>query len=245
MLLEFVVNLTEFVICTWNGRFVVCLLELCRSIIVVCLDLSSFNIMPQSTEQFRAAFGSRLRDIEEKKGRTSGFLSKVKYNFLLLLGELLADSTIKRTSQDYRITARYVVSEVNVQGAVKKYLKHRGTNKLYLTVDEIFDIIHTEHLSTGHGARDITNNKIKESYANITKEVIQMYVDMCETCSLKKRKIRKSLTVKPILSNAMNSRCQVDLVDMQSQPDGEYKWIMVYQDHLTKFVVVSTLMTPI
>ena len=36
----------------------------------------------------------------------------------------------------------------------------------------------------------------------------------------------------------MNSRCQVDLIDMQSQPDGDYKWICVYQDHLTKFVIL-------
>ena len=33
-------------------------------------------------------------------------------------------------------------------------------------------------------------------------------------------------------------RCQVDLIDMQSQPDGCFKWICVYQDHLTKYVVV-------
>ena len=34
----------------------------------------------------------------------------------------------------------------------------------------------------------------------------------------------------------MNSRGQVDLIDMQSQADGEFKWILVYQDHLTKIV---------
>ena len=33
-----------------------------------------------------------------------------------------------------------------------------------------------------------------------------------------------------------NSTAQVDLIDMQSQPDGDLKWILVYQDHLTKFV---------
>nr|XP_022900153.1 KRAB-A domain-containing protein 2-like [Onthophagus taurus] len=41
----------------------------------------------------------------------------------------------------------------------------------------------------------------------------------------------------------MNSRCQVDLIDMQSQADCEYKFIMVYQDHLTKFVVLRSLKT--
>ena len=33
----------------------------------------------------------------------------------------------------------------------------------------------------------------------------------------------------------MNSRAQVDLIDMQSQRDEDLKWILVYQDHLTKF----------
>ncbi|XP_028044424.1 SCAN domain-containing protein 3-like [Rhopalosiphum maidis] len=39
----------------------------------------------------------------------------------------------------------------------------------------------------------------------------------------------------------MNSRCQVDLIDMQAQPDDDYKFIMVYQDHLTKFVILRPL----
>ena len=34
----------------------------------------------------------------------------------------------------------------------------------------------------------------------------------------------------------MNSRAKIDLIDVQNQPDGELKWILVYQDHLTKFV---------
>ena len=38
------------------------------------------------------------------------------------------------------------------------------------------------------------------------------------------------------LSKLMHSREEVDLIDMQSQADGENKWIFVYQDHLTKFV---------
>ena len=39
-----------------------------------------------------------------------------------------------------------------------------------------------------------------------------------------------------MIFSEMNSRAQVDLIDMQSQPDGDLKWILVYQDHLTKFV---------
>ena len=54
---------------------------------------------------------------------------------------------------------------------------------------------------------------------------------------LKKSKVpKKGLVIKPVISTEMSSRAQVDLIDMQSQPDGDLKWILVYQDHLTKFV---------
>jgi len=39
----------------------------------------------------------------------------------------------------------------------------------------------------------------------------------------------------------MNSRCQVDLIDIQSQADGEFRFIMIYQDHLTKFIQLRAL----
>jgi len=41
--------------------------------------------------------------------------------------------------------------------------------------------------------------------------------------------------------NEFNSWCQVDLIDFQSHPDGKYRFIMVYQDHLTKFVILKPL----
>ncbi|XP_055944464.1 KRAB-A domain-containing protein 2-like [Argiope bruennichi] len=39
----------------------------------------------------------------------------------------------------------------------------------------------------------------------------------------------------------MDSRCQVDLIDMQSQADNEFKFIIVYQDHLINFVLLQPL----
>jgi len=39
------------------------------------------------------------------------------------------------------------------------------------------------------------------------------------------------------------SRGQIDLIDMQSMPNGHHKWIMVYQDHLTKYCILRPLST--
>jgi len=63
-----------------------------------------------------------------------------------------------------------------------------------------------------------------------------MFLKFCGPCQTKLSSKRKGLVVKPIIHSEMNSRCQVDLIDMQSQADGEFRFIMVYQDHLTKCV---------
>jgi hypothetical protein len=58
---------------------------------------------------------------------------------------------------------------------------------------------------------------------------------------MKKKHIAKGVVVKPILSKEFNSRGQVDLMDFQSNSDGNYKFLMVYQDHLTKFCNIRAL----
>lgn len=57
-----------------------------------------------------------------------------------------------------------------------------------------------------------------------------MYLKLCEQCELKRGHVKKGLVVKPILSEDRNSRCQIDLIDLQSCPTEEgYKHILVYQ----------------
>ncbi|XP_076089944.1 KRAB-A domain-containing protein 2-like [Mytilus galloprovincialis] len=69
-----------------------------------------------------------------------------------------------------------------------------------------------------------------------------IFTTNCEQCILKrKRSDISKLVVKPIISADFNCRGQVDLVDLQSVPDQEFKWIMHYQDHLTKFSVLRAL----
>ena len=44
-----------------------------------------------------------------------------------------------------------------------------------------------------------------------------------------------------MIFSELNSRCQLDLIDYQSQADGEYKFVLMYQDHLTKFCILKPL----
>ena len=78
--------------------------------------------------------------------------------------------------------------------------------------------------------------EVQKKYKNITQEHISLYLSICTSCLKKSSVPKKGMVVKPMVYRYMNPRGQVDLIDMQSQPDGEFKWILVYQDHLTKFV---------
>ena len=57
----------------------------------------------------------------------------------------------------------------------------------------------------------------------------------------KKRSKTTGVIVKPIISENFNKRAQMDLIDFQTLPDGEYKWLLVYQDHFTKFIALRPL----
>jgi len=88
-------------------------------------------------------------------------------------------------------------------------------------------------------------DELKNKCCNVTLQVTALYLALCEQCQLKKKTTKRGLVVCPILSHYMNSRCQVDLTDMQSEPDGYYRFIMNYQDPFTKFTILRPLKSKI
>jgi len=79
---------------------------------------------------------------------------------------------------------------------------------------------------------------LKNKYYNITNETVMVYLKLCVQCQKKAVHSRRGLVSKPILESTFNSRAQVDLIDMQSQ---HYRFIMNYQDYLTKYVILKPL----
>jgi hypothetical protein len=64
--------------------------------------------------------------------------------------------------------------------------------------------------------------ELKNTYCNVTRQMTDLYLALCEQCQLKKKTTKWGLVVRPILSHYMNSWWQVDFTDMQSKPDGYY-----------------------
>ena len=84
--------------------------------------------------------------------------------------------------------------------------------------------------------------EISKKFANITHESLNLFKTLCVQCQRKRKRVTMTgVVVKPIISKDYCSRAQVDLIGMQFMTKAQYKWIMNYQDHLTKLCVLRPL----
>uniref|UniRef100_A0A8C4SKZ6 Integrase catalytic domain-containing protein n=1 Tax=Erpetoichthys calabaricus TaxID=27687 RepID=A0A8C4SKZ6_ERPCA len=158
----------------------------------------------------------------------SVLMTKRKYDSIIEDVKRIKVSKKKESSRDYRIIQRYYV--LTVQGCeklIEPLSDARESVKKFVHAEELFDILYSTHLSIGHGGRDRMIKQLNTLYKNITQAQIKI--------------AKKGIVVKLSISSHFNSRCQVDLIDYQSQPDGKFKFLLVYQNYLTKFVVLKPL----
>lgn len=172
-------------------------------------------------QEKQEAFNNLLNELLAKK--TTCIFPRLKYNEILAALEEVNNGG-KVIGVVHNWVRRYEVRQIGDE----KFL-HRREGKRLAAYEGIFEIIHDHHMKLGHAGRDIMFKEVNGKYDNVTREAIKAYLTLCKECALKKGKAHKSVVVQPIISNDMNSRCQVDLIDMQAQADGENKFIMVYQ----------------
>ncbi|XP_066895555.1 KRAB-A domain-containing protein 2-like isoform X2 [Kogia breviceps] len=83
--------------------------------------------------------------------------------------------------------------------------------------------------------------ELQGKYGNVTKEVIVLYLTLRKECHQKNPVSKRGLAPKPMPFKDIDSRCQVEILNMQSNADGEFKFILYDQDHLTKFIILRPL----
>lgn len=114
--------------------------------------------------------------------------------------------------------------------------------KICVALEDMFDICYKVHVAVGHSGRASMEVEAAKFYFNVTRTIIEIFLKYSKEYQIKKkRSANHGRVVKPIVSEYFNSRMQIDLVDFQSLPDGEHKWILNAQDHLTKFCHLRAL----
>jgi hypothetical protein len=179
----------------------------------------------------------------------SHFLKNKSTNFNVLTKEDLAElvrqvddarAATSKSCKQRRRTKRFDTIDENGRTRLIK-AGTRDAPCYVLPIDDIFDVLDTTHQSSGHGGRDRMKHVLRTKYANITVDMILEFLVKCETCYSKRSHKSVGVVVKPIVQSSNSERVQVDLIDMQSRPDGEFRWILVSQDHFTKLVVLRAL----
>ncbi|XP_015187651.1 PREDICTED: KRAB-A domain-containing protein 2-like isoform X2 [Polistes dominula] len=168
----------------------------------------------------------------------SAHMSSVKYK--KLVEEVKCAKVSKRKKpKDFWLLKHYDVIQVQkVDKLIFPVIDH-GI-RYYVTEEELCEVLYNTHCNIGHAGRDRMIHELNKRYKNITQQQISLFLQCCDVCQQKKGCSKKAIA-KPMVCNQFNSRCQLNLVDFQSQPDGEYKFFFVYQDHLTKFILLRPL----
>ncbi|XP_036623150.1 KRAB-A domain-containing protein 2 [Trichosurus vulpecula] len=203
-------------------------------------DLSVSKVESEM-RSMREKFLARVTKLVESKSYNSKVFSKEKY-FQTLREVKEAKEKGKKSSRDYRRVAKYDV--ITIHGTEKLIEAAHGQQdriRYYVHKEELFDILHDTHLSIGHGGRTRMLKELQGKYGNVTKEVIVLYLSLCKQCHQKNPVPKRGLVAKPMTFKVVCSRCQVDFIDMQSNADGEFRFILSYLDYLTKFIILRPL----
>lgn len=67
--------------------------------------------------------------------------------------------------------------------------------------------------------------ELQEKYGNVTKEIIILHMTLYKQCHQKNPVLKRGLELKPMTFKDIDSICKVEILGMQSNADGEFKFI--------------------
>lgn len=194
-----------------------------------------------------------------------------KERILEVIGEIknakvTMNSGQRLAAMDYYWISKYEV--MNTGNEEHLFLKRSSSTDPTVRVvarEQYFDILSNIHRSYGHGGRDEMINDFKNRYY-IPKKAVEIFINLCPKCQTKKdvtknvpkKRIPKKRAPKnpvpekpvPKKNNVADltvmphfNKGQVDLIDLELCPDGDYKWLLNYQDITTKYTSLRPLKT--
>ncbi|XP_070173882.1 KRAB-A domain-containing protein 2-like isoform X2 [Littorina saxatilis] len=124
-----------------------------------------------------------------------------------------------------------------------------GEWRKVVPVEEFYDVLLDAHVQIqNHGGYKNLLKALEVNYRGIPREAASTFVSLCKVCHSNTRQrqrtakataaSRERVVKLPCVTRDFNRRCQIDLLDMTQNPDGEYTHISLYMDHWTKFMTL-------
>lgn len=106
--------------------------------------------------------------------------------------------------------------------------------RVYACVEESFDIIKREH-AADHAKGRTLYERLSRNYVNIPRQICKVFTETCPRCLETMAAKKPTAGHQPIITRGFGKRGQIDLIDFQSMPDGNFKYLCNYIDHGIKF----------
>ena len=138
-------------------------------------------------------FNMKIAELNGQKDCSASHLPSQKYRSIInRLNEMKNGPSMKKAARDYRLLKQYEVVTMSPDNKVSvEMLQKPGTDLLYVPQEHLFDVISPIHVTSGHGGRDVMYGRARKNYANVTKETLQLFADLCEECKMKKTGVRR------------------------------------------------------
>jgi hypothetical protein len=85
--------------------------------------------------------------------------------------------------------------------------------------------------SVDHCKRTTFFKQVKDRHGNVARYVCTMFTDCCPHCIVLLSRKKPVSRIKNIITFGFGVRGQVDLIDFQSMPDGDFRFLLNYIDH--------------
>lgn len=188
--------------------------------------------------------------LEIEKFRSRGVVKKHSIMSTAFYQELLnavikAKSVIKKTRKQIRLLEKH---DVVFEDDQEKLIFPTPENKsiiYYATINELFDYFYETHLMFEHCGISTILRYLSPKYKNVSRPAILAFLRLCKDCHDNRDNKCGTLGAQFRLNCHLNlelrSRGQVDIIDMQSHTDRGYKFIMIYQQVSTAFIILRPL----
>lgn len=108
-------------------------------------------------------------------------------------------------------------------------------------VYDAFDHIERIHAASGHNGYKKTFQRVKREVFGISRAEVRWLLEHCQVCMLNVQQNTTRAFLQPNVVRDILARLQADLIDMRTNPEGEYVWILHLKDHFSKSSMLYTL----
>ncbi|XP_044741411.1 KRAB-A domain-containing protein 2-like [Chrysoperla carnea] len=186
-------------------------------------------------EEFYKKLGEFYRKKPGKKPYTRSEQEKIKLEI-----ETAKSKKGQKERREYFLLHTYDVYERDGNSfLIKKKLKLQKTIYV-ICYEDLYDRLYETHVRITNHARLDKMRKYINSRMSIPRPALNIFLKCCKACDIIKETHQPKVKV---IQPLKYTRGQIDLIDFQSLPDHEYKWILLYKDIKTNFIFLRPLQT--